>query len=167
MNAVNSADRLTLYEKWGARVPAQVRGIATWHPQGSLQWVHVDFTGRYPMGKPAQYRHQAGGSTRRRDTDAAHLHANGRAAITVDTGCNQFEVSRTAFDRNRGGLVTTQAAREKYNPDDPVIKGCRCPYLIDGRIIRFDARNDTNAVVIVESKPRARHIRAEGLYVNP
>src|SRR5262249_55662816 len=53
INAVSNASKLALFES-GREVPAKVTPLATWGPQGSVQWVHVDFLGKYSGGKASE-----------------------------------------------------------------------------------------------------------------
>lgn len=155
VNAVMDASRLALFEN-GAPIPAQITPVATWCPKGSVQWVHLDFVGRYTQGEPAEYRlklpPQAGTSP------TSPLTCEQTAdKITVDTGPLRFEVKRKRF---------TGIAAAWFNGAQ-VITNSAGPYLEDARIIRFDAANDTNAAVVVEEQGAASvTIRAEGWYVN-
>src|ERR1051326_748651 len=193
VNAVADAGQLALFEN-GKPVPSKITPLATWCPQGSVQWVHVDFLGKYNGGKPSEYRlkllpssaipltssplprrgeeviSQAGNAA-----NPSPLAGEGRVrgvrciqtnnVITVDTGAIRFAVNQKKF----AGIETAwfdPSATGKYDEANPVIKGAGGPYLVDGRIIRFDAANDTNAVVVVEEQNPIRvTIRAEGWYV--
>src|ERR1051326_8496200 len=195
VNAVTESGQLALFEN-GRPVPAKVTPLGTWCPPGSVQWMHVDFLGKYNGGKPAEYRLKVlpastspltsnplprrGEEVASQGSDAANpspLAGEGRVrgvrciqtnnVITVDTGAIRFVVDLKKF----AGIETAwfdPSASDKYDEANPVIKGAGGPYLVDGRIIRFDASNDVNAAVIVEEQgPTRVTIRAEGWYVNP
>jgi len=160
INAVMDAGQLVLFEN-GKPVPAKITSLATWCPQGSVQWVHVDFLGKYNGGKPAEYQLKSG----KNESTAGVKVSQTNNVITVDTGAIRFVVNQKKF----AGIETAwfdPTATGKYDEANPVIQGAGGPYLVDGRIIRFDAANDTNVVVVVEEQgPTHVTIRAEGWYV--
>ena len=165
LGTVTDTSRLVVLED-GQRIPAQITTRATWHVGGSAKWIHVDFRGRYHSGKPAKYR-------------LALLPATAPALktplqcqqtddqITVDTGTVRFLVNRRQFK----GVETAWVAPKQdghYDLDHPVMSGSAGPYVVDGRLIRFDAANDKNVRVEIEEQgPERVTIVASGWYVNP
>ena len=162
--SVTDTSRLVVLED-GRRIPAQITTRATWHAGGSAKWVHVDFRGQYRGGKPASYR-------------LALLPASATAPktplkceqteeqITVDTGAVRFVVNRRQFK----GVETAWLAPKQdghYDLEHPVVAGSGGPYVVDGRLIRFDAANDKDVrVEIEEQSPERVTIVASGWYVS-
>ena len=177
VGAVTDTSRLALFED-GKPVEAQIKPVARWCPQGSIQWAHVDFLGKYSGGKPADYRLKVRSTDFSRNSAASTspMPPEGGTTnqvnqtddqITVDTGSIRFIVNRKRFAGIEAAWFDATGSG-KYDEANPVVKGTGGPYLVDGRIIRFDAANDTNAVVVVEEQGPVRvTIRAEGWYVNP
>lgn len=165
INAVTDVRRLALFEN-GVQVPVKVQATATWCPKGSVQWALVDFIGRWKDGKPAEYRLKltpiptAPRVTTLKCTETADK-------IVVDTGAVRFEVGKKKF----AGIETAwfdPAGAGKYDELNPVIKGAGGPYILDGRLIRFDASLDTKtSVVLEESGPVRATILATGWYTGP
>lgn len=164
INAVMDSSHLALFED-GQQIAAQITPIATWCPEGSVQWVHVDFVARYRDGKPAQYRLRL--LPQAEPAVASPLKVTQTDdKITVDTGTIRFEVSRKKF----AGLDAAwydPSGKGEYDDDHPDIQGSSGPYIVDGRLIRFDASRDKNAQVVVEENGPARVvIVAKGWYVS-
>ncbi|MBI4026667.1 MAG: hypothetical protein HY360_16915 [Verrucomicrobia bacterium] len=165
VNAVLDVSQLALFEN-DKPVPAQIKAAATWCPKGSVKWAHLDFLGRYEKGKPADYRLKllpaAPASLK-----TALTCTQTDDKITVDTGCVRFEVNRKKFAGIEAAWFDP-TGEGKYDESKPVIKGAGGPYLVDGRIIRFDACNDKEVKVEVEEQGPVRvTIIATGWYVNP
>ncbi|HTU26374.1 MAG TPA: hypothetical protein VMF30_13295, partial [Pirellulales bacterium] len=162
---VADASRLALLED-GKQISAQITPRATWHVGGSVKWVHVDFRGRYRAGKPAKYRlvllPSAPPGTKTplavRQTDEQ---------ITVETGAIRFVVDRRKFS----GIEAAWLAPKydgRYDLEHPVVRDSAGPYIVDGRLIRFDAANDKNVRVDIEEQgPERVTIVASGWYINP
>lgn len=163
INAVKDASQLALFAD-GKPVPSQIKPIARWCPEGSVQWVHVDFLGAYNAGKPAEYRLKVQKIPPEGGTPNRVTQTDDR--IEVDTGAIRFEVNRRKFTGVEKAWFDP-SGMGKYDEANPVVSGSVGPYLEDGRMIRFDAANDTNAVVVVEEQGPVRvTIRAEGWYVS-
>lgn len=164
INAVTDVDRLALFEN-GRRVPAKVTSRATWCPKGSAKWTHVDFTARYAGGKAADYRLKLlPNPTPAPATRLRWKQTDDR--ITIDTGAVQFEVSRKGFAGIEKAWVDLEG-EGNYNVAQPAIDGRGGPYLVDGRMIRFEAAADDKAEVIIEeASPTRVTVRAEGWYQN-
>src|ERR1051326_2268630 len=154
-DAVWSADQLMLYEN-GRRIPAQIKTRATWSPDGPPQWVHLYFVGKYRNGKPAEYRLKM--SPGKSGEAALSLATQTDDKITVDTGAVKFEVNRRKF----AGIEQAWLGNTK------VIDGQGGPYVVDERGIRWEAKFDDKAEVIVEEQNEARAvILARGWLKNP
>ncbi len=163
LNAVPAAEGLALFEN-GVRVPLQARTTATWGPDGSAQWALLDFLGRYSKGKPAEYRLKLeGGAVPSRARLSCRETAD---KIVVDTGMVKFEVGRKRFAGIEAAWFDPTGSG-RYNDLETVIKGPGGPYLVDGRIIRFEAQHDKDVrVTLEEAGPVRATIRAEGWYVS-
>lgn len=165
VNAVMDARRLAVFED-GKPIAAQIRPVATWCAEGSLQWVHVNFTAKYRGGKPADYRLMLLPQTSPEPTSPLKV-LQSDDKITVDTGAIKFEVGRKKFT----GISTAwydPTGKGEYDEEHPSITGSVGPYLIDGRLIRFEAANDKQTEVTVEESGPARVvILAKGWYTNP
>jgi len=165
--AVTDPARLALFEN-GQPVAAQVRPRATWAPNGSVQWVHLDFQARYKDGKPLDYRLKLLPQAVKNAPSALTCRET-PAAIVVDTGAIRFVVNRKKFN----GIETAwfdASAGGKYDEGKPVIqnRGGGGPYLVDEKEVRFEAAQDAGATVTVEEQdPVKVTLRAEGWYTNP
>ncbi|MBI4023786.1 MAG: hypothetical protein HY360_02330 [Verrucomicrobia bacterium] len=163
INAVMDARQLALFED-GRQAPANFTPMATWCPQGSVKWVHLDFLGRYQGGKPSSYRLKFLPQTSPVQTPLKVEQDEGK--IVVDTGAIRFEVGRKKFAGIEAAWFDP-TGKGKYDLNRPVIHGAGGSYLQDGRIIRFDAANDSKVQVIVEEQgPAAVTIAATGWYVS-
>ena len=166
LGTVTDTSRLAVLED-GQRIPAQITTRATWHVGGSAKWIHVDFRGRYhkvesrpiivsPCCLPRQPALKTPLKCEQTDDQ-----------ITVDTGAVRFVVNRHQFK----GIETAWVAPKQdghYDLDHPVVSGSAGPYLVDGRLIRFDAANDKNVHVEIEEQgPGARHDRGQRLVCQP
>ncbi|HEX4142721.1 MAG TPA: hypothetical protein VHY91_04150 [Pirellulales bacterium] len=165
LGTVTDTSRLVVLED-GQRILAQITERATWHAGGSVKWIHVDFLGRYRNGKPARYRLALLPATPPAlKTPLKCQQTEGQ--ITVDTGAVRFVVDRRRFK----GVETAWVAPKqdgRYDLDHPIVSGSGGPYVVDGRLIRFDAANDQNVRVEIEEQgPQRVTIVASGWYVNP
>jgi hypothetical protein len=162
--AVTDASRLGLFEN-GRPVPANVKTIATWSPQGSAQWVHLDFLGRYTGGKAAEYRLKL--LPQAASAPATPLQVNQTDdEIVVNTGTIRFIVNRKQFKGVEKAWFDASGTGH-FDEAKPVVQDSQGPYLVDQRRIRFDASRDKNVQVVVEEQNAVRvTIRATGWYVN-
>lgn len=164
VNLLDSVDRLALEED-GRPIAADLYARNTWGPRGSAQWVHVDFAGRYQGGKPASYRLKLLDEPAPPPTSTLKCTQNDDR-IVVDNGTVKFVVDRKGF-RGISTAWFDPTGSGNYRDDAPVITDSVGPYLVDGRIIRFEALDDESARVEVEEQGATRvTIVAEGWYVN-
>lgn len=162
--ALNDVSRLALFED-GKPIPAGVRQIATWGPGGSARWIHLDFLGKYAQGKPAQYRLKVLPQAAPAMTSPLHVDQTDER-ITVDTGAIRFIVNRKQF-RGVDQAWLDPSGTGKYDEAKPVVQGSQGPFLVDGRLIRFEAALDKNAQVAVEQQtPVSVTILAKGWYAS-
>ena len=161
---VTDVGRLAVLED-GKRIRAQITPRATWHVGGSLKWVHVDFLGRYHKAVPAKYRLvllPAAAPGPKSPLVAQQTDDE----ITVETGAVKFVVNRHRFT----GIETAWLAPKhdgRYDLAHPVVAKSAGPYLVSGRLVRFDAANDRQVQVEIEEQgPERVTIVASGWYVS-
>jgi hypothetical protein len=168
LGAVRDVSRLAVVED-GKPITSQITAAAHWSgaSDASVQWAHVSFLARYDRGKPRSYRlRQQDGAAAR--GAAVRVEQNDKT-ITLDTGALRVEVNRKGFSGiERAWRDATGESR--YDLDRPVIDnralGQTGPYLIDGRLVRYEARFDKNATVeLEESGPFRATVVARGWFV--
>lgn len=159
---VASVSQIRLVDERGARLPAQLRTLATWH-DGSIKWLLVSLqTDTQPHARRTVFleygNRVAGGepSTALRVTEDAD-------AVTVDTGPLRFSVSKKRFalfdavwvDENRDGQLAED--ERVANPG-----GFRLAHR--GEV--YDSRNDTQTyqVEIEERGPLSVTLKASGWF---
>jgi hypothetical protein len=170
MNAVNDIRQLRLEED-GKPVPFQLKPVALWGPEGSVRWAHLQFTGHYKGGAPASYRlRQAPGSAVPSAGPDAVRVQEGADRFTVDNGTVRFTVNRKRFSGIECAWFDP-AGQGRYDPANPIVvtnAQMTGPYLVDGRIIRYEASADKDVVVELEERgPVKVTIAASGWYVDP
>jgi hypothetical protein len=159
---VRDVSELSLHED-GKPVAAQIMPVARWGPgEGAwLKWVHVHFQARYREGKPAAYTLQLK-SAAPAPTSGLQVTQDDKL-ITVDTGVLKFTVSKAAFAGLSQAWVDASGKRQ-YDDAALVIDGKDGgPYIVDSRLIRFDAaRGQDVKVEVEEAGPVRVVIRATG-----
>jgi hypothetical protein len=168
-HTVTQTGRLVLEEN-GTPIPAQITPAASWGPSGALRLVHVKFMGRTAAGRPAAYRLRLAppGTPTPSGTGAVKV-TTGAKDIVVDNGTVRFVVNRQRFN----GIAQAwydPSGQGRYDTNAPVIVPGRPeagPYLVDGRLIRFDASADKAVKVEVEEiGPVTVTIAATGWYTD-
>ncbi len=165
INAVMDASRLALFED-GRRIPAEIRPRATWCPEGSVQWIHLDFLGRYRDGEACEYRLKllpAADDGKARPS--ALKVSTSPEMIAVDNGYVQFTVSRREFSGIEDWQVDL-TGRSRYLAKDRAPQVPIAPYLVDEKDQRFEP-DASSEVVIEEQGPVKVIIAATGWYTNP
>ena len=170
LNAVDDTGLLRLEED-GRPVPSQIRPVATWGPAGSVRWAHLQFIGRYRDGRAAQYRLLQGATPVVVPAGPATVKVDETPRqITVDNGTVRFVVNRQRFSGiEQAWFDPTGSGR--YDPASPLVVTNRQmtgPYLVDGRMIRFEASADKEVKVEIEERgPVKVTIAATGWYTEP
>lgn len=167
LNAVTDVARLAVFHN-NKPVPSQAVAAAHWSPGGSVQWAHVSFVATYVQGKASGYRLQLLSDAIAPVKPSLRIEQDAKT-ITVDTGAIRFNVRRQGFNGIDRAWFDP-SGQSRYDTQRPVIdsaiSGQSSPYLIDGRLVRFETRYDKDVSVELENAgPAQVTIVARGWYV--